>query len=43
MAGADSPVQIWIRWPGGKSFTLDVPTGAAEVEIAINGEIARVK
>jgi hypothetical protein len=43
LAGVDSPVQIWIRWPGGKTFTVDIPPGSAEVQIAITGEITRVK
>jgi hypothetical protein len=43
MAGADSPVQMWLRWPGGKSFTVDIPAGAAEVQIGIDGGVTRVK
>jgi hypothetical protein len=48
----DSPVQvlageparqIWIRWPGGTSFTADIPVDAAEIEIALDGKITRVK
>ena len=47
----DSPVQIltgdkdqiWIRWPGGKSFTMDIPAAAAEVEISIGGQVTVVK
>jgi hypothetical protein len=43
LAGAERPTQVWLRWPGGKTFTVDVPAGAAEIQIGINGEIARVK
>ena len=43
MAGADSPAQIWLRWPGGKSLTVDIPAGAAEVQIGIDGGVTRVK
>ena len=43
LAGAEGPVQIWVRWPGGKTSTVDVPADSAEVEIAIDGKITRVK
>jgi enediyne biosynthesis protein E4 len=43
MAATDSPAQLWIRWPGGKSFTVDIPGGAAEVQIGIDGGLTRVK
>ncbi|PYI81513.1 MAG: hypothetical protein DME26_19860 [Verrucomicrobia bacterium] len=43
LARTDSPVQVWIRWPGGKAFTVDVPPESAEVQIVIDGEITRVK
>jgi hypothetical protein len=43
LGGRDPATQVWVRWPGGKSFTVDVPAGATEVQIGINGEIARVK
>jgi len=25
LTGGDGPLQVWVRWPGGKSFTVDVP------------------
>jgi hypothetical protein len=43
LAGADSPQQIWVRWPGGKSFIADVPIGAAEVEVTMAGDLTRIK
>jgi hypothetical protein len=43
LCGEKSPHQIWIRWPGGKSFTVDVPPSAAEVEISIGGQLSIVK
>jgi hypothetical protein len=43
LTGIDPPAQIWIRWPGGKTFTVDVPGGSAEVQIDINGELTSVK
>ena len=32
---SERPTQVWIRWPGGKTNTVDVPTGASEVEATI--------
>src|SRR5262249_1990807 len=49
----DSPVQVlantgpssqlWVRWPGGKSFTLDVPAGASEVKVGIDSTATNAK
>ncbi|MEO8428873.1 MAG: VCBS repeat-containing protein, partial [Verrucomicrobiota bacterium] len=33
------PTQIWIRWPGGKSTTTDVPPNVAEVTINSTGTL----
>jgi hypothetical protein len=33
----ESPAQLWLRWPGGKTFTVDVPIGATEIQVDING------
>jgi len=41
--GGEGPLQVWVRWPGGKIFTADVPIGAAEIQIAIDGQVSRVK
>jgi hypothetical protein len=38
-----APAQIWVRWPGGKTFTVDVPAGAAEVQLGIDGTVTRIK
>ena len=38
-----SGITARVRWPGGKSFTVDVPAGAAEVEISIGGQVTVVK
>ncbi|HWV99022.1 MAG TPA: FG-GAP-like repeat-containing protein [Candidatus Acidoferrum sp.] len=43
LAGADGPTQLWVRWPGGKSFVVDVPAGSAEVQVGIDASISRVK
>jgi hypothetical protein len=39
LATGDAPVQLWLRWPGGKTFTVAVPPGAHEVDIRIDGHI----
>jgi hypothetical protein len=43
LAGVREPLQVWVRWPGGKTFTVDVPAGAAEIRIGIDGHVAQVK
>jgi hypothetical protein len=43
LAGRDGPLQVWVRWPGGKSFTVQVPSGAAEIQISIDAQVIRVK
>jgi len=37
MALADEPAQVWVRWPGGKTTTSDIPKGAKEIEISLEG------
>ncbi|PYM15683.1 MAG: hypothetical protein DME18_03605 [Verrucomicrobia bacterium] len=39
LAASEPATQIWIRWPGGKTSTGDVPTGAREIEVDIDGKI----
>ena len=43
LSTAGSPTQIWIRWPGGKTTTSDVPAGAREVVVEENGAVKVVK
>jgi hypothetical protein len=43
LAAADPPAELWIRWPGGKSFSVPIPPQAAEVQIGIDGVITQVK
>jgi enediyne biosynthesis protein E4 len=33
------PTQLWVRWPGGKVTTSDVPPAASEVQVNQAGEI----
>ena len=43
LGGDKPPQQVWIRWPSGKSFTVEVPSAAVEIEIGIDGQMTRVK
>jgi hypothetical protein len=40
LAMRDSPAQLWLRWPGGKTFTVDVPAGAREIELGVDGTVS---
>ena len=37
------PENIWIRWPGGKTFSAPVPKGAKEIEVAGSGSVKLVR
>jgi hypothetical protein len=37
---ADAPGQLWLLWPGGKSFIVDVPAGAKEIQVGIDGTVS---
>jgi hypothetical protein len=39
MGFAQSPTRLWIRWPGGKETTVDLPRGAREVSVDLSGKI----
>ena len=39
MGTPEAATQIQVRWPGGKSTTTDLPTGAKEVELDTNGKL----
>ncbi len=43
LTGGDGPLQVWVRWPGGKTFTVPVPSGAAEIRIGIDGNVLQLK
>ncbi len=36
---AEAPTQLWVRWPGGKTFTASVSRGAREIEVTREGEV----
>ncbi len=39
LAIPEPPRQIWVRWPGGRTTTTDVPEGATSIEIAQDGNL----
>jgi hypothetical protein len=39
LAADGPPTHIWIRWPGGKTTTSDVPAGAREIVVEENGAV----
>ena len=43
MGVPSDPTQIWVRWPGGRSVTADLPPKAREVVVNLQGEIRRTR
>jgi len=43
LASAERGSQIWVRWPGGKTITVDVPGGAAEIQMGFDGQVKPLK
>ena len=43
LTGVTPPGQLSIRWPGGKSFSVEVPAGAAEIEVSLTGQVKRLR
>ena len=41
LGGSAAAMQIWVRWPGGKAVTIDLPTGVREVVVDGEGRIVR--
>jgi hypothetical protein len=37
LAWLPSPVQLYVRWPGGRTTTNDIPSGAREVQCSVAG------
>jgi hypothetical protein len=35
----ETPTQIWVRWPGGKTTTSPVPAGAKEITVDADGKV----
>jgi hypothetical protein len=43
MGVPEPPTQIWVRWPGGKTVTVDVPPSAREIELDAEGKLKVVR
>ena len=43
MGTPETPSRIWVRWPGGKVTTSDVPSGAREIKVQIDGTVSTVR
>ena len=39
LGAPEPPTHLWIRWPGGKTFTAPIPSGAREVRIDQAGQL----
>jgi hypothetical protein len=39
MGCPETPTQIWIRWPGGKTTTSPIPDGAKEITADTDGKV----
>jgi hypothetical protein len=37
MGAPEAPARIWVRWPGGKITTSDVPAAAGEISVSFDG------
>jgi hypothetical protein len=40
MGCPETPTQIWVRWPGGKTTTNPIPAGAKEIMVDPDGKVA---
>ena len=41
LGGSAAATQLWVRWPGGKAVTIDLPPGLREVVVDGEGRIVR--
>jgi len=39
LCGPEAPTAIWVRWPGGKEATAELPPKAKEIELGYSGEV----
>ena len=39
MSALEAPVQLWVRWPGGQTTTVDVPGGSREIAADIKNAL----
>jgi hypothetical protein len=43
LATPEAPSGIWMRWPGGKITTSDIPAGAAGIAVNDAGQVVRMR
>jgi len=43
MGAPTEPTGIWVRWPGGRSVTADLPPKAKEVVVNVQGEVRQTR
>ncbi len=43
LAANRGPVELWVRWPGGRVTTVQVPAEAREIAVNSSGELKRIQ
>jgi len=43
LGNPESATKIWVRWPGGKIVTADIPKGAKEIALDTSGKLEIVR
>jgi hypothetical protein len=43
LATPQPPTGLSVRWPGGKLTTVEVPEGAAEVSVGLEGNVQKLR
>jgi len=36
----EAPTQVWVRWPGGKQTTANIPANAKEIRVSADGSVS---
>jgi hypothetical protein len=39
LARLPEPMQLWVRWPGGQTNLVDIPSAALDVELSVTGKL----
>lgn len=43
LALSEPPTHLWVRWPGGKTMTANVPKGARDIAVNTAGEVKVIR
>jgi hypothetical protein len=43
LATPTPPTQVWVRWPGGRVMIADLPLGAREVAVKVDGRVRMIR